>query len=195
MKRIALFFMALISLSLQAQNTQWASEVIEFSSQYMSTKYSANQVLGQPNSFPKGGDSKLSWSPKEEDGKLEFIKVKFDNPMPVQQVVVYENHHPGAVSAVYLYDENDKEYLAQEFKVKSTQRATRILEVNFPMTSYNVAAVKVEMVCKKVEGFNQIDAIAISNSTEKVEVKIEVAEGVVFDAKDRISFERFRWTS
>ena len=183
MKRIALFFMALISLSLQAQNTQWASEVIEFSSQYMSTKYSANQVLGQPNSFPKGGDSKLSWSPKEEDGKLEFIKVKFDNPMPVQQVVVYENHYPGAVSAVYLYDENDKEYLAQEFKVKSTQRATRILEVNFPMTSYNVAAVKVEMVCKKVEGFNQIDAIAISNSTEKVEVKIEVAEGVVFDGE------------
>ncbi|RLD25787.1 MAG: OmpA family protein [Bacteroidetes bacterium] len=183
MKKLALICMALISLSLQAQNTQWASEVIEFSSQYMSTKYSADQILGQPNSFPKGGDSKLSWSPKDEDGKLEFIKVKFDNPMPVQQVVVYENHHPGAVSAVYLYDENDKEYLAQEFKVKSTQRATRILEVNFPMTSYNVAAVKVEMVCKKVEGFNQIDAIAISNSTEKVEVKIEVADDVVFDGE------------
>ena len=181
MKQIALIMMALISLSLQAQNIQWASEVVEFSSQYMSTKYSANQVLGQPNSFPEGGDSKVSWSPKDEDGKLEYIKVKFDNPMPVQQVVVYENHHPGAVSAVYLYDENDKEYPVGDFKVKSTMRVTRILEVNFPMTSYNVTAVKVEMVCKKVEGYNQIDAIAISNSSEKVEVKIEVADDVIFD--------------
>ena len=183
MKKIAIICTVLFNLSLGAQNIQWASEVVEFSSQYMSTKYSATQVLGQPNSFTKGGDSKLSWSPKEEDGKLEFIKVKFDHPMPVQQVVVYENHHPGAVSAVYLYDQNDKEYLVGEFKVKSTMRVTRILEVNFPMTSYNVAAVKVEMVCKKVEGFNQIDAIAISNSTEKVEVKIEVAEDVVFEGE------------
>ena len=181
MKWTAIICMLLFNLQLQAQNIQWASEVVEYSSQYMSTKYSADQVLGQPNSFPKGGDSKVSWSPKTEDGKLEFIKVKFENPMPVLQVVIYENHHPGSVSAVYLYDENDKEYLAAEFKSKSTMRVTRILEVNMPITSYNVAAVKVELECKKVEGYNQIDAIAISNSSEKVEVKIEIAEDLVFE--------------
>jgi len=183
MKKIAIICMVLFNLSLAAQNIQWASEVVEFSSQYMSTKYGANQVLGQPNSFPEGGDSKLSWSPKTEDGKLEYIKVKFENPMPVLQVVVYENHHPGAVSAVYLYDENDNEYLAQEFKAKSTMRVTRILEISMPLTSYNVAAIKVELACKKVEGYNQIDAIAISNSDEKVEVKIEVAEDLVFEGE------------
>ena len=89
MKWTAIICMLLFNLQLQAQNIQWASEVVEYSSQYMSTKYSADQVLGQPNSFPKGGDSKVSWSPKTEDGKLEFIKVKFENPMPVLQVVIY----------------------------------------------------------------------------------------------------------
>ena len=164
-----------------SQNTQWASKVLEFSSQYMSSKYSAEQVLGPPNVYPEGGDNKLAWSPKDGDGKAEFVKVGFDKAMPVSQIVVYETNKPGAVSAVYAYDSRGKEFLIQKFKAKSTMRLTRKLEIKIPITNYDVAAIKVELACNKVDGYNQIDAIAISNSHEAVEVKVDVAEDIKFD--------------
>jgi len=181
MKFLLSFFLLILVLHLSGQNIQWASEVHEHSSQYMSTKYSAEQVLGPANVYPEGGDNKLAWSPKVTDGKIEFIKVGFATPMQISQIVIYETHKPGAVSAVYTYDAGGKERLIQSYKPKSTMRKNRKLEIVFPLTEYEVVAVKVEMIPKKVEGYNQIDAIAISNSSEKVEVVIDLADDIIFE--------------
>ncbi|HOU46597.1 MAG TPA: hypothetical protein PLL99_02270, partial [Chitinophagales bacterium] len=70
----------LISLKTQAQ-VQWASKLIDFSSEYKddlirsnSTRWSASQVLGYPNSI-KYGSSQLAWTPQKQDGSKEFVTV------------------------------------------------------------------------------------------------------------------------
>src|SRR5437773_2301832 len=83
-----------------AQEIQWASEVLSFSSQLSDARYSAKQLLGKPNKCPANGDSPCAWSSKEDalyGGGEGRIKVSFKKPMQIQQVGIAENYNPGAV--------------------------------------------------------------------------------------------------
>jgi len=88
-------------------NTQWASKVLDFSSQYSKYKRSAKMVLGWPNAMFPGGESDAAWSVKskggKEDTKPAFIKVGYDKPMKIRQVVICENNAPGAITEVIIY--------------------------------------------------------------------------------------------
>jgi len=169
----------------EAQNTaavQWATEVVGFSSQDnkdpKSKQFKASQVLGKPNKLPAGGLSPCAWSPASENSPSgEWIKVAFDKPMPIRQVAIAENFNPGAVSQVFLYDENDTEYPAiyQNMNVENLSSGARMFSVYVPLTSYNVKGVKVVLNTQKVAGLNQIDAIAISDSEVPVKAEITLA--------------------
>jgi len=100
-----------------AQTVQWASRVLDFSSQKSETAYSARQVLGAPDVMPKGGQSPCAWEPAEE-GKEEFIKVVFDKPMQIRQIVVAESFNAGAIAKVYAFSEKGKKYEIYIDKVK-----------------------------------------------------------------------------
>ncbi len=78
---------------------QWASEVMDKSSQDDDHVHAARWVLGWPNAVPQGGFSGAAWQPKK-DGNDEHIKVSFARPMPVSRVVIVENINPGSVSRV-----------------------------------------------------------------------------------------------
>jgi OmpA-OmpF porin, OOP family len=96
--------MSSISVS-SAQDVQWASKVISFSSQVSPKEYSAQQVLGKPNKCPASGDSKCAWFGASDGlfgGREERIKVGYDKPMQIQQVAIAENFNPGAVEQVIL---------------------------------------------------------------------------------------------
>ena len=67
-----------------SQKVQWASKVIEFSSELTPVQYSAQQVLGKPNVLPAGGQNPNAWSP-DRPKQREFIKVGFDNPISIRQ--------------------------------------------------------------------------------------------------------------
>ena len=83
-----------------------------FSSQAGTQAYSAKQILGEPNKYPAVGDSPVAWAPSFEDVSDErYIKVAFQKPMPIQQVMVAESKQAGSVGAIYLFDRNQKEIL------------------------------------------------------------------------------------
>ena len=53
----------LISAITNGQETQWASEVLYFSSELTDTEYSSKQLLGEPNVHLSGGESPNAWTP------------------------------------------------------------------------------------------------------------------------------------
>src|SRR5688572_28787059 len=112
MKRSLLSFLILVGISLgsRAQEVQWATKVIEFSSELTPVQYSAEQVLGKPNVLPAGGQSPNAWTPDKPKRK-EFLKVGFDNPMSIRQIAVAESYNPSALYRVLVYDEAGKEYV------------------------------------------------------------------------------------
>ena len=157
-----------------AQEVQWASKVLDFSTQLSEYQYSATQVLGKPNVLPDFGDNPNAWLPSRPD-RTSFIKVGFDQPMHVRQIAIGESFNPGALYQVFLYDENNSEYLLNTFIPRSLNVEGRLLNIYLSETEYAVNAVKIVIEGSNVPGYNGIDAIGISGSTIPIVAETDIA--------------------
>jgi outer membrane protein OmpA-like peptidoglycan-associated protein len=168
-----------------AQNVQWASRVLNKSSEYSDRQYSAKQVLGRPNVLPVFRDSPCAWSPfKEQNRQDEFIHVAYKKPMRIRQVAVAESYNPGAVSRIYLYDTRGGEHLVYKNDMpRMLAENGRMLLVTFPPTSYQVASVKVVLNTIGLPGWNHIDAIGISDSEAPIEAEINIVKDLKFESQ------------
>ncbi len=176
----------LISATVNGQKVLWASEVLEFSSerktpihlmQIHGSGHKAIEVLHEPNIFPGSGGSTRAWTPRKPD-KPDYIKVGFAEAIHVQQIAIAETFNATAVWKVFLYDTRGREYLVDEFKPRPIPLKGRILDIYIEKTPYKIKAVKVVLNGAAVPGYNGIDAIAISDSRDPIEVSIPVAEGI-----------------
>lgn len=190
MKRSLLFSLILVGISvgLQAQEVQWATKVIEFSSELTPVQYSARQVLGKPNVLPSGGQSPNAWAPDRPKRK-EFLKVGFEKPMHIQQVAIAESHNPSAIYRVLVYDEAGREYVVNTLNPKAVPLRGRMLNLFMELTPYKVAAVKIEFDGGALPDYFGIDAIAISNVNYPIIADIPklqlLASGLVVEALDK----------
>lgn len=174
--------------TINAQKVQWASEVLGQSSERRlmnsDTKspephqYRSEQALGIPNKLPAFGDSKCAWSPSRRNNPTpEWIKVGFANPMQIRQVAIAENHNPGSITHIYVYDGAGREHLLyRNENVAPLGVRGRIFNFFVKKTAYKVKSVKVVLSTAQVNGFNQIDAIAISDSNDPIKAKINLAK-------------------
>lgn len=179
MRRRILFLAAfLISFSGFSQETvQWASEVMFATSQLSPLQYSAGQLLGSPNVYPKGGDSPNAWRPSKPDTD-QYIVVQFEKPIHAQQIAVAETENPGSISRVFGYDSLDNEYLLVDVNARPIPVESRLWNLYFERTPFRIAYIRVDIECSKVPGYNSIDAIGISSSNIPISVLIQLAPNV-----------------
>lgn len=101
--------------------SQFASELIDFSSQYSSDRsisYSAVNICGRPSKFPNYGDFAESFTMRNYGPSTtkeyspqdlpdipfhDFIIVKFENFVLPHEIRIYETYNPGAVVRIYAY--------------------------------------------------------------------------------------------
>jgi len=146
------------------QSVQWASKVVEFSSELTPLQYSAEQALGKPNVMPAGGQNPGAWTP-DKPKRSEFLKLSYANPIQIRQVAIAESYNPGALfKKIFIYDETGKEYLVNTFNPQAVPLQGRMLNVFMQKTPYKVAAVKLEFDGKALPDYFSIDAVAISDS-------------------------------
>ena len=62
-----IWLFCLISITAAAQEVQWASEVVRFSTEYTRKQFAAKQVLGKPDKLPSFGESAVAWAPSPPD--------------------------------------------------------------------------------------------------------------------------------
>lgn len=171
----------LISLSaatgLAQETVVWASEVLEISSEYGPLEYSAIQILHKPNVLPGGGDNPNAWRPKVETGE-QYITVTFEKSIRAKQVAIAESENPGAVKQVYAYDSEANEYLLFDLTPRAIPIESRLLNLFFDETKYEIRSLKIVMDCDAVPGFNSIDAVGISLSNIPINVLINLAPGL-----------------
>ncbi len=188
MKKALLAIVATLFVGLtNAQVVQWASEVVEFSSELTPIQYSAQQILGKPNALPAGGENPSAWTP-ERANKKEFIKVKYDNPIQIRQIAIAESYNPSALFKVFAYDEQGTEYLINTFSPRSIPLKGRMVNVFVEETPYKVAAVKLEFDGGAVPEYYSVDAVAISDSDIPIIAAIDIPEFINPDIeKERLS--------
>ncbi|MAE82487.1 MAG: hypothetical protein CMB80_07125 [Flammeovirgaceae bacterium] len=180
MKRLLILSVISLSIALttKAQETiVWGTDVVDVSSEYSPLEYSAIQALHKPNVIPAGGDNPNAWRPKTED-RNDFIMVSFDKPIKAKQVAIGESENPGAVTKVFAYDSEYNEYLLFELTPRAIPLESRLLNLFFDMTPYEIYAIRVEIDGEAVPGYNAIDAIGVSASNLPITVLINLVPGV-----------------
>lgn len=190
MKHFLLSMLLIVAFShySKAQVVQWATKVVEFSSELTPVQYSANQVLGKPNVLPSGGQSPNAWAPDRPKRK-EFLKLGFANPINIRQIAIAESHNPSAIFRVFAYDEVGKEFLINTLNPMAVPLKGRMLNLFVEPTPYKVAAVKIEFDGAAVPDYYGIDAVAISDSDYPIIADIPtmqlLASGILIEALDK----------
>jgi OOP family OmpA-OmpF porin len=184
---LLVFFALILNSSAFGQEVQWASKVLEFSSELTPVQYSAQQILGKPNVMPAGGQNPNAWTPDKPQRK-EFIKVGFDHPMQVSQIAVAESYNPSALYRILLYDEAGKEYVARTLNPIAVPLQGRMLDAFIEKTTYKVAAVRLEFDGGALPEYFSIDAIAITDSRYPIIADIAkpelLAAGIIVEKLD-----------
>jgi outer membrane protein OmpA-like peptidoglycan-associated protein len=185
---LTLLLIAALSQYSKAQVVQWASKVIEFSSELTPVQYSAAQALGKPNVMPAGGQSPNAWAPDKPKRK-EFLKLGFANPISIKQIAIAESYNPSAIFRVLVYDEAGKEYLITTRNPQVVPLKGRIMNIFMEATPYKVAAVKIEFDGAAVPDYYGIDAVAITDSSYPIIADIAtmqlLASGILIEALDK----------
>ena len=163
-----IFLFAFI-LPLSGQQMQWASEVIDKSSQYGPDIYSAQQALGVPNAINGNSTAMMAWAPGKKESSLgEHLHVRYTVPMRIRQIVISESKNPGAIRRITFFDDNRKRHVIYENSNPAPAgKSSRFFTHTFSLTEYKVSEVLIELKTSVVPGSNNIDAIGISPNEQK----------------------------
>ncbi len=141
---------------------RYGVSVTGFSSEFSTIDRSANQILGAPDVYPSYGNLPGAWSGFDPDVQREYIQVLYNDPAPVNFIDIYETYNPGAVDTVYI-----KNPVTGLFEVVYTGNASPQLpqsgklHISFPVTTFNVAEIRIAINSPAVPGWNEIDAVGI----------------------------------
>ncbi|ADQ16215.1 OmpA/MotB domain protein [Leadbetterella byssophila DSM 17132] len=184
---IKTFVLLFLTWASFAQEVQWASKVLEKSSETVDEKFSpkhrAIQVLGPPSVLPQTISSACSWRPTGTSFGEDYIKVAFDKPQKVKQIIVGETVGPGAVGRIFGYTTKNKEVLLYESQGDNFRKQPGIWNQFIPETEEEIAALKLVIVHSLNKGIKEYDCIGISSSSEPYVATVNVAQNLPKDLK------------
>lgn len=144
---------------------QWASTVIDVSSEYNTTDWadwSSQQALKAPN-VNTYGDNVNAWAPGASDAGAEYITLGFPKAVFATGVTVRETDGYGFVTAVEAID--TKNVVHQVWAGTDTSLAGQInsFKITWPRTSYLVKALTIHINTnpRPSSGWEEIDAVQL----------------------------------
>ena len=143
---------------------QYADFVIDYSSQYSATSWSANRALGKENVFPEYGDYANAWAASTPNNEREYLVLGFDTLQTIHTIDIYETFNPGAVDSIFIRKAETEEWIRVYSKpaVIGLPEESRIFSVYMLETTFLVDAIRIALNSAAVDGYNEIDAVAIS---------------------------------
>nr|WP_286177679.1 S8 family serine peptidase [Rhodopirellula sp. JC639] len=140
---------------------QFADSVIDFSSQYSPTSWSAEQALGPSDTFVYG-DSRQSWAPRTANGTSETLTVGFATPVQASGVIIRETFGNGFVRSVHVRDADTGLFHLVSDAPDDSQPGTPVdHNVAWPTTSYLVDAVRITIDTDHSLTFEEIDSVRL----------------------------------
>ena len=139
---------------------QYASSVIDFSSEWGSDSWSAAQVLGAPNTFGYG-DISTAWAPKNRDGTLEYITVGFNTLVYASGATIRETSGNGFVYQVDAVDDMGGLHTVWSGTDTSLPGSPVDFALSWNITSYLVKGLKIYTNTSHSGTWEEIDAIQL----------------------------------
>lgn len=140
---------------------QWASTVIDFSSQYSDTDWAAYQALGVPNTF-EYGDFSTAWASSSKDDSLEFITLGYGAPVYATGAVIRETCGNGMVYQVDVLDLNEVLHAVWTGTDPSLPGTPVDFAVSWPKTAYLVKGLRIHISTSHLfDVWEEIDAVKL----------------------------------
>ena len=140
--------------------SQWASTVLDYSSQRFSSSWSASRATGAPNVSSYGSNSN-AWAAQGQEVGAQYITLGYEFPVAATAVTVRETYNCGFVTQIELLDTDDVFHSVWTGTDPSAAGAIADYRIEFARTDYLVKGVRVTTDTDLVAGYEQIDAIAL----------------------------------
>jgi len=164
-KILFLTLLSLFSFSTAYCDIRWVNAVSGFSSQWSTSTWSANQVIGEPNTYPAYGDITTSWaSAGGGDIQREWLNLVYLNPEPISSIAIYETYNPGSVDTIYVKNPGTGQWeIVWSGTAFNAPAVSRSFVVEFPLTEFPVSEIRIAINSPQVTSWNEIDAVAIAD--------------------------------
>lgn len=143
---------------------QYASSVINFSSQWSTTTWSAAQALGAPN-VPAYGDNSNAWLASVKDGTSEFIALGYPTAVYSYGATIRETSGSGMVTKVEVRDTGGVWHTVWQGKDPNVEGKIADYFVTWPVTTYKANAVRVNTNTNATTTWEEIDSVQLSGVT------------------------------
>jgi hypothetical protein len=145
----------------QAQTiSQWAENVLGYSTQYNAGSYSAAQALGPPDTMLYG-DYPTAWTASSENGTQEYLAVGFLDPVYATGVTIRETYGNGFVTKVDVIDASDALHTVWTGTDPSQPGAPVDFAVTWTKTAYLVKGVRIYVNTDHTTGWEEVDAVRL----------------------------------
>ena len=197
----------LLPMQLKAQQVQYASKILKYSSDLGGKVNSIKRIIGRPDAFPQGGPSANAWVAKDALGN-GFVEVEFNKAQTVNQIAIFENLNAGCVTKVMVADASGKFHTVikkqsgfvrwvnswqaganpdrayyfnrKRRKIEKALDVSHNADIEYIMLATpenDVKMVRVEFNFSLKPGQKQLDAIAISDNEEPIQPQINLLIG------------------
>jgi hypothetical protein len=152
------------SVSKSYHKCQWVSQVVEVASEYSSGvgSWGADNLVGPPQTFPRYGDISTAWAPLNSSGYQEFLHLKYQTPVHVCGVDVFETWNPGCVVKISAFD-GTKWHVLWSGPVEQHRlpELPRVFSPAFPCTTFKSDEIRIDLDCRRSVSWTEIDAIRL----------------------------------
>ncbi|CAF3875033.1 unnamed protein product [Rotaria sp. Silwood2] len=146
---------------------QWVSCILQFSSQYNDSTWSANQVIGPPKVYPRHGDIVGAWA-QGNRANDEFIIVGFERAVYPEQIDIYETYNPGAVIRVSARNGRDNTDWGTVWETEAphVEAQSRIFSLPCPnLLCGEINQIRLDINCSAAGNWCEIDCIKLIGYT------------------------------
>lgn len=144
----------------------WVKAVVEFSSQYNTTSWAANNVIGEPLVYPRYGDINGAWAQGTMTAN-EFIVVEFADDLYFTGIEIYETLNAGAITRISAWDpSNNKWVTLWESPASQLIQHSRCFSPPITHVDFSSRRIKLELDCTTAGSWCEIDAIKIKGKQQ-----------------------------
>ncbi|MEM6473221.1 MAG: Ig-like domain-containing protein, partial [Planctomycetota bacterium] len=148
-------------LFIELELWQYASSVIDFSSQYSPTSWSAAQALGAPDTLIYG-DARTAWAPSSINGTTETLTLGFDTPVQSSGAIIRQTFGNGFVRQIEVRDAATGNFEVVSTATDTSQPGSPVdYVITWPQTSYPVDAIRITVDTNHSGSFEEIDAVTL----------------------------------
>ena len=149
----------------QGNLEQWATAA-EASSQYTDDSWSAQQVIGAPDTL-EAGDNPTAWAAASADVEVETLVLVFAQPVNPTGIEIYESYNPGAIAKIEVLDPNTDTWVVVWEGVADTAGETMaVFSPELAPVDFATDQVRLTIDEPLIPDWNEIDAVKLVGITE-----------------------------